>query len=103
MADELVLLKRVAKVYLRAFDPTARDRGNPSQAVQALLGAVSRSTAARRIREARDAGLIPEGKSSLAVLGPHHPLTARWSSGVHGKSFLLCHECKTPWPCKKAR
>jgi hypothetical protein len=49
-------LEDVARVYREHFD------GSPTQAVQHLLG-YSERTAGRRIRQARDAGLLPDTSS----------------------------------------
>lgn len=61
-------LRRVAEVYLRA----AATSRKPIKSVAEALG-VSQSTATRRVREAREAGLMPE---HVPTTNPYLPAIA---------------------------
>lgn len=62
------VLAEVAAIYREAWGGQGPARRNPTQAVAEKL-AISRSAAAKRVRRARDAGLLPEttrGRASAA-------------------------------------
>jgi transposase len=87
-------VERAAAAYRDAVD-----HGTPPVAAVAAALQVSRSTAGRRIRAARDVGLLPSAQPGriAAYPGEHRPRRARWIDA--SASWLACASCRRPWPC----
>lgn len=96
---DYVELQQIAAVYLSARG-FGKNFGRPTEEV-ARVFELGRSTAARRVRECRDLGLIPDGYTASAVYGVHHPVQAKLSSPPCTK-FSVCRRCLVPWPCNEA-
>lgn len=91
-------LQRVAAIYRAAVD-----RGAPPGVAIATELRVSRSTAGRWIRDARDVHMLPPTGpgQTVAHRGEHRPRSARWTDA--SQSWLACAACRQPWPCPKAQ
>lgn len=88
-----------ARVYLLAIH---RNETHPTVAVQQALN-LSRSRIARRLRAARDMGLLPATGRGIRVFGPGHwPRAAQWCTSGGRPIWTACQECRHPWPCPDA-
>ncbi|OLT46481.1 hypothetical protein BJF85_16690 [Saccharomonospora sp. CUA-673] len=85
-------LDEIADVYRAAVERTE----HPRRAVMNAFG-MTRQTAARWIRLAREAGNLPPEQGKAFAAGEHYPRRARF--GSDRATWLACAECRHPWPC----
>lgn len=99
IAVPVVEVYAAARVYLLAIHNGGLQ---PTVAVQDVLG-LSRSRVGRRLRAARDLGLLPEAGRGIRVFGPGHwPRAAQWCTDRGRPIWTACQECLRPWPCPDA-
>jgi hypothetical protein len=88
-------LRAVARAFLMAVHAGCHA---PVVAVARDLG-LSRGAASRRLRAARDAGLLPNSRRGRGLPDGHWPRTAQWRLSGGRPPWTACTTCLHPWPC----
>ena len=96
-------IRRAATIY----DTAAAAGRAPTAAVARQLD-LPRSTAARRVKAARDLGLLPAATlrrvTANTTTGPHRAVTAEVNRGTPDSfKVRICATCITRWPCAENR